>query len=314
MNKGQPYLFEKSREWMQLGRIYSLNQEDSVDFNFAYDPGSKSINYILPGNLSPGSIDQFELVSIPRQSSSVDENVKKKATQLEGAENQAEITTKEIEGETLTSGSKAIFEMQFRTSMYKTFAEKMASLPLSNSYVQVISPGYYMLGRSFSDKEYFDQDEIGANGKEALIKAQVSLDNNWYKTAAAPLIYNNYPLGGFIRVTHRDPIPLGVPPTGAAYVSQFAVPDFNSQSFSLRTGAASFKNNFYEIARRDFSDIQGTAARYYAANPNSTDPMIMKILPEPMPDLFKETYKVKWLYVIPGMDKPISEFETIFTR
>lgn len=314
LRKGQPYLFEKNREWTQKGRIFSLNKEDSVEFNFVYDPGSKSINYILPGSLTTSSINQFELVSIPRQSAAVDENIRKKSTQLEGAEEQVEITTKEIEGETLTSGIKAVFDMQFRTSMYSTFSEKMASLPLSNSYVQVISPGFYVLGRSFSDKEYFDRDEIGANGKESLIKAEVSLDNSWYRTVASPLIYANYPLGGFIRISHRDPIQLGVPPASAAYVSQYAVPDFNNQSFSLRTGAASFKNNFYEIAKRDFLDVQGAAARYYSTYPNSSPEAIINIVPASMPDLLKENYKVKWLYVIPGVDKPLSEFETTFTR
>ncbi len=307
LKQGQPYLFEPGAEWNQVGRFTSTSGKKS-DFGFAYNAGM--ITFSTPSDLQTNQIYAFELLNVPKQASgTIDRNVTAQKTNLTvaGQNTNTEIKTKKAEGNLTELEEKAIFTATIRSSKYSTLAQKISAHKLATTFRELrLLWRVHNLKTSIVSDEPFDKIELYGNSftqNKPLITFQADLsDNRYYNQELYPLIYEGYPLGGFITITNRIPNELGLPPTRALRIVQS--PD------NLEMNVADPGNSFapteqyywYDLPYYmyyDFLEIQNKVANHYLTN-TGVDSRIEKILWGQFPIMLKGVYKVNIQYTLPS--------------
>ena len=312
LRQGQPYLFEPGAEWNQVGRFTSTSGKKS-DFGFAYNSGL--ITFATPNDLQTNQIYAFELLNVPKQASgAIDRNVTAQKTNLvvAGENTNTEIKTKKAEGNLTELEEKAIFTANFKTSKHASVSEKFSNIIVSAGwtwalYPSVIELGTTVEGEGFDRFEFVDSDY----SKNPLLQFEADLTNNaWYENSVFPLIYQDYPINGAIRLTRRPPDYLNVPPVRSIYLRQIPNDVWLSPeaamngSFSWPTNRAAVIYNLPLEIYRDYLDLQASCANLSISKSSSrTD----KLLITPYPALPQGTYKVKIKYQLPGINKVTSE-------
>ncbi|MFM8911383.1 MAG: hypothetical protein ACKOE6_00500, partial [Flammeovirgaceae bacterium] len=138
---GQPYLFEPTTEWKQVGRFTSATGKKS-EFDFSYN--ERLVSFSTPSDLQTNQVYAFELLNVPKQATgAVDRNVSEQKNKVEvaGQSTDTEIKTKKAEGNLTDLEEKAIFSASFRASKYPSLSEKLASLSFSKGWTWLLQTG-----------------------------------------------------------------------------------------------------------------------------------------------------------------------------
>src|SRR5690606_12917887 len=133
-----------------------------------------------------------------------------------------EISTNTIVGSAKNGAFVSRLDFQFTTSRYDTFKEKMRSLKGKQSITSTdsylgFSEAIANVGRitRFMDEyETFGVEDMLGNiytDNKPLVQYKAMLNDTYYKNDIHPLVYEEYPLDGDIRVK-RDVDILGMPP------------------------------------------------------------------------------------------------------
>jgi hypothetical protein len=306
LKQGQPYLFDESNEWKQLGRI-STDGGQKSEFNISYT--DRQINYSMPSGLNNNSVYAFSIVNVPAKASSqVDQNIKIGAAKIETDETiDMEMKTQKAEGVIDILQEKVLLGTYFRTSTYSTFEAKFNTLTITSGWKRNIHPGVDELGATIYGAELFDKAEIqGTANAKPLIQFKAKLvDNPWLTDIINPLIYEGYPLAGSMTVKWRDPQTLGVPPLKAINIRQnpndkvLEEAELNGSANANITDAAAFIYNLPFYMEKDYIEIQGQAANAYI-NSSAKSDRITKLLSTSFPAISKGNYKFDVKYVLPG--------------
>jgi hypothetical protein len=318
LKKGQPYLFNPGPEWIQKARMTQAQaRQQYKEFDFAYNEGTKTVNYTLPDGLSLATVYNFELLNMPRQSRVIDANITKVSSELVGEEaGTAQLTTKEIEGKLDLLEVKGIYASEFRTSKYQTFVEKARSVTVAFTNREYVNPQYniYMLEGGLRGNEFFDKAEISGTGNnEKLIHMEADLSNNtWYNSLVYPLVYEGYPIMNKFFIS-SETIAKGLPPLRELQFSQCG------ENLVLENGNPNPAENYafayayieYNIMHSmvmGYQDIRLGIANYIADRPYLLTPQLARYLDKPFPVLVPGTYAVSLSYVIPGIKLKTSEY------
>jgi hypothetical protein len=312
LKKGQPELFLPGTEWTQKARSTIINDpEQYKEFDFSYDAASTSVNFNIPVDIPLNSIQRFELLNIPRQNKVIDANVQKVSVELISSDmGAAQLTTKNIEGELDLLEVKALYQSEFRTSMYGTFKEKMDQLSPDQTSRVNLGENVFQLASYINGPELFDDLEVNGNGSiKSLITAEARLsDNDWYINYVYPLVYADYPIQGFFKLKSRtNPDSLGIPPSKDVFLNlQFnGLSIVNGQpSIDPSTGFAysTLRYNVMVPMKVDYLDIQHQVVDYKTRTGYSNKRMNDLIL-LPFPIVKYGQYKVNLQYTIPGINK-----------
>jgi hypothetical protein len=309
LKKGQPYLFEPSAEWNQVGRFSTATNKKS-EFAFTYNTGL--ITFSTPSDLQTNQLYAFELLNVPKQATgTIDRNVKVEKNNLTvGNEStDTEIKTKRAEGNLTELEEKAIFTSQIRSSKYATFVQKLSAQSFSTL---ITSPrifwSVYSLVSPFSIDEPFERMELyGSNLTQntSLISFEADLsDNKFYNQELYPLIYEGYPLDGDITINNRTASDLGVPPIRAINISQTPDNFELNQSYQQESSSNTTQYYWYDLyyyMSYDFSEIQYKVAnRYLSQSTLVSRPRIQKILSSSFPLIMKGSYKFYVRYTLPA--------------
>lgn len=314
LKDGQPYLFNPGPQWVQKLRMTEATGAGYVESDVTYDASQRRVKFGLPTGFANAKVYRFEILNIPRQSTLVDANVRKVQTELTADAGTATLTTKKIEGDMARLEVKSIYSATFRTSKYNSFVEKMQSTQLDKTMRADRGINVFQLMAYLKGDEMFDAAETsGLMNAPQLITMEAVLDGNaWYQNYAYPLVYEGYPLMGWMRV-RRSQEPLGIPPIRDVYFANFTTQSMlaaNSIDFTPATYNYEYlAYNIGEPVAYDYLDMRRHAANYVADGHGSLTPRLAKLVVDPLPRIRYGAYKVRISYRVPGQVTPSSSFE-----
>lgn len=315
LRTGQPYLFDATAGFEQTVRYKGAGGQESVA-TLKYLPADRRVAFNIPENLAPSTIYQVELVSIPKQTYAVDQNVTDKVSNVG---DEVEIQTRQAEGQLEIAGEKMIYSTFFRTSRYATVREKVNSLPISATFSILSVPWRVHRLMSFiSGPEYFDETEltgIARTQNKPLFQLEADLQqNDYYNKEVYPLVYADYPLDGSIKITWREVNTFGVPPVRAMYIYQDPAnlllnsSDVAAGSTVVNASRAAYTFDLPYYMERDFREIQGQVVNKYMSNATISD-RVRSIMFGAYPPVQSGRFSYKLRYVLPGINKVTTELD-----
>ena len=240
MKTPQHYLFESG---FQMRAEFKDNLTgQAIRTNLSYDKSKATIHFEVPDmvlnaphtlNLiafPPGADIQQEVTIVEDDLFSeaaggdtnwfnTDTNTQDKETR--NVSGSAVISRKKANDVVIANGvPKSILDYEFKTSKHRSFRDKVNDLSVTNNLTNFIYSDVHSLSIQVADYEYLNNLEVsGGRYTESipLVYAQAILDDQYYKRIIYPLLYENYPLDGNIKVD-RDEQVLGVPPIKSFYV------------------------------------------------------------------------------------------------
>ncbi len=307
---GQPYLFEKSKEWRQIGRFY---QGKSVTHQFDITYSDRVVRFTIPDGLRNDELFSLQLIKQPIDSQQpVDINVAKKVATISGTE--TSVTTRAAEGTLTQPQEKSFYESPFRVSYFNTLDEKLRAQPFSTGWRDELMPRVYILGAVTEGREMFDKWELKGHANSApLIQFEaVLMDNSWYSQYAYPVVYDGYPLFGRFALKQRDEKLLGVPPIRAVGIYQSVSSrtvtddDIVTGRPLFGTGEAFLNYNLGPVSIQDFQDLRAQAinSSLVALQPSAR---LATLMASDYPYLRPGNYKLYLRYYLPGAKQHTSE-------
>lgn len=189
---GQPKLFQPGNEWVQKARVTPVSGGQPQYFDFTYDNTNTQINLAIPQSILNNKIYRLDIVNIPANAASaLDENVEQNTETVqiesEGYTADIEVTTQEAEESRDELQEKVVYTMEFRSSQYNTFTEKLNGLTYSDGITWELYPLVHSLTVNISG-ERFDNYEVVNLSRETMITVNPLLSETpWYTTYIQPL-------------------------------------------------------------------------------------------------------------------------------
>ncbi|HEY9488933.1 MAG TPA: hypothetical protein VIQ51_11400, partial [Chryseosolibacter sp.] len=323
LREGQPYLFTPTSEWIQKVRMTEVQSGEYLETTLSYNPGTRQITFPLPDGFKQSHTYDFQIVNIPRESMTIDQNVKKIDMELgiDESAGSATLTRQSIEGTRNQLEVKAIYTARFRCSKYNTFVEKMNNISLTP--VIRLSPSindFQLTTYLRGDESFEDIELLTRPGVKPIIRMEAILEgNSWYENHVYPLVYEGYPLLGWMKVRRSNILELGLPPVRDIYFDNIG-PQSAWTKNNDAPGAIPFTNellvyNLNQSVASDFRDIQRHAVNYVVDHPSQITPRIEALVVKPMPHIRYGAYRLRLNYVIPGINETSSTYEVmLFNR
>jgi hypothetical protein len=310
-----PY-FNPGTDWRQEARFTPVDGGKGYSSGLTYDPSSKTVTFSIPADLPNNKIYKFQLINVPTGSGNVDRNVTEQVKNTnQGDSSSLQIRTREATGTISKDEETGFLTYGIRTSIYKTFSDKMSSYTNVNvNMLYDVSPYVYYLQATIDGQEMFDKFEIyGDNNTQPLIQRKAELDTTpWYKTAVEPVIYKDYPLLGKATIDWRTTETYGVPPTGEIKIWQLNY-DHILTDQEMETGVPTAITTWAQLMyalpyywSKDYYDIRMKLANLYPTMTSSdahVDAILKKVI---WPVVDKGDYPVTFSYVLPGINKVTS--------
>jgi hypothetical protein len=304
-----PFFTASSDRKVQIQWVAANGSKTIGDIN--YNSSDRILNTPVPPSLLPNTIYSFNIVSVPAdQSKSLDKNVTSNVQNIDLQDTAANmnVTTKEAEGTLTNTEEKFMFSVNFRTSTYARFADKLTAGNKQVTFLDFIEYGQYYIGYSFNNIEAFDKFEVhGESGNLPLVRMNGILESTpWFMEEVLPTIYSNSYIHNDRCILWRDTSICGLPPKrdirlAQAYLSPVLQDD------EIQTGHPVNQKNYtdfvYTLARywsKDYYNLRDYLAYIYPQY-TSDDPIFDHILKTFMLRSVKPgVYPVKVEYVLPG--------------
>lgn len=291
LKRGQSYLFSPGSEWKQVGR---MTDAGGAKTEYGFNHSNGTITFNIPGTqLKTGNAYSVELVNIPAtQSGAVDRNVDSLNTKVDvaGETLDMEIRTKKAEGSIEDLQEKSIFSMKMNTSIYAKLADKVNAIPFTRMRIWDQLPGVPDMWANYSLPENFLESEMQPSNydQSKLIRIEADFTNNpWFNDYINPLIYEGYPINGVV-LLKRAIEPMGAPPSKAIYLKQETL--------------------YYNLPMEmhsDFQYLRAVCANLSLQYVNERTSKLLRTTLFPYP--VRGEYRIKFKYVLPGINKVSSE-------
>jgi hypothetical protein len=193
LNSGQPRLFNPGNQWVQRARVIPVSGGTPVWFNFFYDSPNNQINFSIPSTIANNTIYRLEIVNVPASASPVvDANVQKQTEtrriEAEGATVSVDITKQSAEKSRSELQEKVIYSMEFRTSRYNTFLQKLNALSYSDGILWELYPLVHSITVNIEGERFDDHEVINLSDQAMITCSPVLSETNWYTTYIEPYI------------------------------------------------------------------------------------------------------------------------------
>jgi len=319
LRDGQPYLFNPGMDWIQKARMTESLSEQYIETDLAYNATLRRITFNIPDGFQNSKIYRFEIVNVPREQKAMDQNVERidRELNIDEAAGSATLTTQSIEGDLNMLSVKPIYSTTFRASKYNTFLEKMEHITFSPALRLSPAVNIFQLTTYLKGDEFFESAEVsGTSAAGNLIRMEAITDGNrWYEDYVYPIVYDGYPLLGWMTVRRQNIHELGIPPVRDIYIENLKPnPDITLQENITNSPAIPFTNEYlvYNLGQSvasDFRDIQRHVVNYIADHQPEITPRLEALVVEPMPHVRYGRYRINLHYIIPGIRKPSSSYE-----
>ncbi len=220
LKQGMPYMFDPGPEYKQVARL-TPQGGTPVDFNFTYSSGHISFN--MPDGILNDKLYTLQLVNVPvSDNNSVDRNVQAQQTNVSnGDAGDLSVQTRSATGSLTEVVEKVFYQLNFRSSRYNSFSEKIDRLGMSSAYTWPLANSISELGYVIDNTELFDAQEIDNQGNSQVLQFEAKLDDNsWYQQYIYPYVYAGYPVSPAMQIDWRDLTTMGMPPVKAVYLRQ----------------------------------------------------------------------------------------------
>jgi hypothetical protein len=212
--KGQSYLFPAN---FSYNAAFS-SQGQVSRAAFRYSQGESRIDYSIPASIANGMSYRLSFVASNTGSVQGRGETITTTTVVKGSEGEAFSIDymQQAAQKIIKDGSLEVLSYAFRTSRYNTFAAKLTGIKsqFRYSFRRVNSDVISLILQVNGNYELFDEAELIGNaysGGKPLVSVKAMMDDAYYRTDIAPLIYQWYP-GYGISITNRDVSKYGVPP------------------------------------------------------------------------------------------------------
>ncbi len=303
LKKGQPNILPAPDGYTQqlvftpedgYGNIKAGSSSDNSDI----------VTFGLSGILKAGTKYTFLLTNEPKELAGNNYTETTQTTEIADG-NTVEITNKEISTAVLSSEGYELLNFDFRTSKYKTWAKKLETAKVSDvDYLLSGFNGGVFKADLRKDFELCDEVDLKGNrytGGLPLITPGSLLTDSYYKNFIAPLIYEDYPLGGKVVLSRSTDIP----PLKGAYVDE----TFFALSPAFAVTKFPYLYNQFESYYSDFHELRDKAAALYNKS-GQWFPIVGKQFIWPKYD----TYKIELKYNLPNGDKGTKGREIAFNN
>ncbi len=270
-------------------------------------------------NLSTDKIYNMVIVNVPQRMTIANENITDKETKIESAANSDITETKhEAEDDLVMLEQTEIYSVDFRTSSYRTFEEKMKAMKVSEAieWQSYNSAKEYSMHSNVLDKsakvEVFDKVEYDKYNLDAnLIKIVPDYAHmQYYTEKIAPLLYENNDVealvGKYDAPQGLNVVTLNMSEQGLALLPRDIEVGSHSD-FIHSTGT--LNNIMQKYMNADYDEILTRIANIYTHNITKTKPGVETLLKtDHLPRFIKGTYPVTMRYTLPGKGIVTSEY------
>ena len=308
-----PFFYKKDG-WEQKVRWYPVHGGTPVYADFTYHPNKKEVVTNIPSGLQNETFYRFELVNLPlSDNNEVDRNVSEQTERAlsENESSYTDVTTRTVTGVISEQEEKVIYDVDFRTSKYNQFLDKIPGNELDVRFLFNFSAGIDFPGSTIYDSELFDAYEIhGGDGFASLIRRSAPLSGaDWYQQHIYPLLYEGYPWHGEA-VVERNTAEYGIPPQHPVDIWQVDY-DYILTDTDIETGTlsndAEFAHFLYVVPKvwaSDFSEIRNNISQHISSG--RTAKMEELLRRDIWPQVDMGNYPIKLEYVLPGKNKVTS--------
>lgn len=305
LEKGQDYLFGNGFK----DELFFISESGKTEkANFSYNNSSNLLSFSIP-NLDNETKVTYKLITFKPNDGNGAEALSE--TVFTDINDNVSISSNKLTGKASNDATLTRLEFNFSTSKYNTFKQKLNAISGEDyfTYIDAVNgqnaSDVAALGIRISSFEPFDVNEVNGtiySANEPLIHGKGLLDDYYYKKEIYPLLYQNYPLDGDIKV-NRDEQELGLPPVKSIYASNTykELSKSNPESSYLKTNFP-FRWHLARAYRLDYSYLQYTITNKYLIKDKIDMDIYNKykyIINGVFPFINIETYKVEFEYRLP---------------
>lgn len=299
LKQGMPYLFQPEAGWKKRVRFTSLTGE--VESDIAYSEAEKRVFFKVP-RLDNQTVYTMDIVKVPLNAQSVkaDSNLVKVAQVQAGGDT---LTTNTLEGNISKASEKKLYSLDFRTSMYNTFAKKAEAMVNPSRSRHWVYSTVHNFTFSYSSSEPFDK----YDAQHVVVSADI-YNTTWYKDVLDRSSYGYYPIKPELTVDWRAINATGpaAAPTRAieltSVLESLSDGDIQTKSFTYSSMATDFYFMLGVYAYKDRVDLKNKAAYYLYKYP--TDNMVQELYRSVYYSIYEfRPYYLKADYTLPGLNK-----------
>lgn len=299
LQRGQDYLFDDT-QWRSV--VKYIDENGKVDqSDFGYNNGDNKVNYTLP-KVSKETKYIMTIVSSPKGSSSSNTESTSETTDY-GDENTVEIKNNQAQN-ILKEGEIDRLTYEFKSSKYKTFANKINAISVTNHNVGKINSDVIFLFNTATNYEGFDLVELEGNSysdNKPLVTQEALLTDTYFKEDISPIMYTNYPVGGKYLINRRDTNILGVPPRRALPIeSDYITSLENDVNRNLIETHFPYRYNLARIYKEDFVDLRDQVYSDFTQGIINGQHPAMSLTNASYYFMRYGKYKIKMSYILPG--------------
>ncbi len=306
LNYGRADLFKHDPDWEKFVRF--SDGANTIKSTVAYHVDDKRVEFPLPDRLANSKVYHFDIVNKPLESVvSTDQNVADDKKDLTGGAKYAiEANVKKAEGTIDYFEEEIIYHLDFATSKYNSFSDKMANLSIVNVQPWFVGEtGVYSIYSEYQCGEPFDKYEIDgySDTTAPLVRFRMLADNTWYNDYIYPVIYEHLPIRENIDLpASRYSDHYGVPPLNAAYLYQYdklLLTQSEIKSNTLTTGSIRNYIHYHmpRITNKDYTMLKNDCSGYYL---NSDNQALKDIIEIRYKNPYQGNYKIQFEYYLPG--------------
>ena len=301
LEKGQDYLFGTQGFDDEL--LFITDTGEVTKVNFAYDNANNVLTFPIP-KLPNETVITYQLITSKSNSGTTEVGSKETFNAIN---DDVSVSQNTLTGTATNKGSITRLQFNFGTSKYNTFKEKIKAINPKDYFTFIDgASNVAQMEISIASFEPFDINEIlGTNysGNRPMVSGTGLKNDDYFQKEIYPLLYENYPLDGDIRV-NRDEALLGTPPmknikpglSYAYYVQNDPENDYLRNRFPFRWNlAAAYKDDYTYLNYRIVN-------RYLKTG--TIDPQIYEkfkyIIDGSFPYINTEKYQVEFQYTLPN--------------
>ncbi len=303
LKKGQDYLFENS-QWSTKVKYIDVANNSIEETSIQYNNTSNQLSYTIP-RVEKETAYTIKMVSTPVGGTTSSSDT---SNDIASADNtgRSTFTIRNNQAENVVREDAEIERLtyNFNSSRYNTFRNKMKAVKTDQNFIgKVYVDAIYLSTTIEKHDEGFDLIELeGSQYSEGkpLIIANSTLEDQYFQQDIAPVLYNNYPIGGKYNFT-RDTQVLGIAPSKAISVrTNYLASLTNNANTEWRLKSFPYKYMLPKTYRDDYEDLMVRISDDYHSGILSDGDPALQFLDNTFGFMREGKYRTRFSYVLPG--------------
>jgi len=299
LQRGQDYLFD-STQWRSYVKYIDENGNNE-ESEFNYSTADNKVTYSFP-KVEKSTNYIMSIISATKSSGGNGEDTASTETTDYGDENTVEVRKNKAEN-VLKQGEIERLAYDFKSSDYKTFADKVKSIKTSEDSWGKINSTVIYLTSKINPNEGFDIVELIGNKyteDKALVEVESDLQDNYFTLDIDPVLYQKYTSTSSYSI-QRDPTVLGYEPKRALPIlTSYLTSLENNVDLEWRATKFPFRYNLPVEYYIDYLDVRDRVINDYASGLISSDSPYLSIIGEEYKFMRTGKYTIKLQYYLPG--------------